>query len=93
MYQSIDYHNADPGSQGTFYSSHKIIIVKWSVGFSKDLSTLEVISQVSLKRKQAKKLRMSIKHAHKSLAGINEKHSFISTFISTSIVTQTEKQK
>ena len=30
------------GGQGTFFSSHKIIVVIWPVGYSKDLSTLGV---------------------------------------------------
>ena len=30
------------GGQGTFFSSYKIIVVIWPVGYSKDLSTLGV---------------------------------------------------
>ena len=42
LYQSTDRYDINPGSQGTFYSSHKIAVVIWSVGLSKDLSTLDV---------------------------------------------------
>ena len=32
----------NPDGQGTFYSSHKITVVIWPVGFSKELSTLDI---------------------------------------------------
>ena len=67
MYRSIDRYDAGPGSQGNFYSGHKITIVIWPVGFSKDLSTLDILKAI--------KLHMSIKHVHKSFGSINEKTS------------------
>ena len=42
LYWSTDRYDINPGSQGTFYSSHKIAIVIWSVGLSKDLSIPDV---------------------------------------------------
>ena len=53
------------------------------VGFSKNLSTLDiskVISQVNSQRKQVKMLHMLIAQVHKSLVSVDEK-SFISTFL------------
>ena len=41
LYRSIDPYNANPGSQGTARSGHKITIVMWPVGFRKHLSTLD----------------------------------------------------
>ena len=94
MFLSIDHYDANLGGQGTFYSGHKITIVIRPVGFSKDLYTLDakkVISQVSSKTKQVKKLLMPMQLVHKSLASINEKTFFyINSF---SIITQMKKQK
>ena len=42
LYRSTDRYDVNPGSQGTFCSSHKIAVVIWSVGLSKDLSTLDI---------------------------------------------------
>ena len=42
LYRSIDRYDTNPSGQGTFYSGHKITDVIWPVGFSKDLSTLDV---------------------------------------------------
>ena len=74
--QSIDHYDADPSSQGTFCSSHKITVIISPVGFNQDLSTLDIykaISQVSSQTKQVKKLHMPIKHINKSLAGYKQK--------------------
>ena len=40
--QSTDRRDSDPGDQGTFYNGHKITVVIWHFGLSKDLSTLDV---------------------------------------------------
>ena len=80
----VNCYDNHPGGQGTFYNGHKITVVIWPVGFSKDLSTLDVkkvISQVSSQTKQVEKLHMPIKHVHKSLASINEKRFFYVNFV------------
>ena len=50
-----------------------------------------LVKKVKLAHKQVKKLRMPIKHVHKSLASMNEKTFFYISF--SSIAKQTQKQK
>ena len=46
LQQSFDHYSPYPGSQASFYGSHKITVLIWPVCFSKGLSALDVRKKI-----------------------------------------------